>query len=306
MKRLLEWTPAGLYCSEGDFFIDPQRAVSRAVITHAHTDHARPGSRGYLTTEEGAVLLRARFGKRARIESVRYEQPVMMNGVRVSLHPAGHILGSAQVRVEYRGQVWVVSGDYKCVGDPTCAAFEPVRCDVFVSEYTFGRPHFRWPAVADVVEQIVRWWEEARAAGEVAVLETYPLGKTQRMLALLAERVQPLVVSPQAAVFVGAYRRAGVRLPAVKRRAEPGTLVVGGWPQTEALGRHRRAVVTGWAQQPGRLGRYGEVTGFVMSDHADWDGLVGAIRATGAGRVWLMHGTGRELPAWLARHGWNV
>lgn len=306
MSRLLEWTPAGLYCPAGDFYVDPCRGVERAILTHAHSDHARSGSRWYLTTTDGTVLLRTRLGQRARIESVRYRQPVTINGVRVSLHPAGHILGSAQVRIQYRDEVWVVSGDYKLVSDPTCASFEPVRCDVFVSENTFGRSCYRWPPVGEVVEQIVAWWEQARAAGEVAVLETYPLGKSQRLLALLAEQVEPLVVSPAAAPFVGAYRRAGVRLPSVKRRVVPGALVVGGWPRPTELGRHRRARASGWVQQPGRFRRKRETAGFVLSDHADWDGLIRAIRETGADRVWLMHGEGRELACWLTRYGWQV
>lgn len=306
MSRLLEWTPAGLYCPAGNFFIDPRQGVERAVVTHAHRDHARPGCAAYLTTEEGVRLLRVRLGRRVRVESVRYGEPVCFDGVRVSLHPAGHILGSAQVRVEHRGQVWVVSGDYKLAADPTCAPFEPLRCDVFISECTFGRPCFQWPPVEAVVRQIVRWWEEARACGEVAVLDTYPLGKSQRLLALLAGAVEPLVVSASVAAFLPAYRRAGVRWGPVKRRLQPGALVVGGWSQPEHLGPHRRAIVSGWVQQPGRIPRGSDRTGFAISDHADWDGLIRAIRATGAPTVWLTHGTGRELARWLGQNGWDV
>src|SRR5690349_17905297 len=165
MPSLLEATDKGLYCAAGDFYVDPWAPVDRAVVTHAHADHARPGCRAYLTTEKGAIVLRERTGEDASIETLAYGATTDLNGVTVSLHPAGHILGSAQVRVEHRGEVWVVSGDYKTERDLTCDAFEPIRCQTFVTESTFGLPVYRWRAQQEVFDEINAWWRANQARG---------------------------------------------------------------------------------------------------------------------------------------------
>src|SRR5579872_5965471 len=179
---LLDLRADALYCSAGDFYIDPWGAVDRAVVTHAHSDHARPGSRRYLTAGAGEALLRARLGPDVAIQSVAYGEALTLGDVRVSLHPAGHILGSAQVRIEHEGEVWVVSGDYKLAPDSTCAPFEPLRCHTFVTESTFGLPIFRWPAETEVVAAIHSWWRGNQAAGRASLLFAHALGKAQRML----------------------------------------------------------------------------------------------------------------------------
>src|SRR4029453_14767297 len=178
--------PEGLYCPPGDFYIDPWRPVARAVLTHAHGDHARRGSGAYLATAVSAGVLRARLGDDITLQGLDDGQAVAINGVRVSLHPAGHVLGSAQVRVEHRGRVWVASGDYKTVRDPTCTPFELVRCHTFITESTFGLPIYRWPADGEVFDAIRAWWRSNREHGRASVLFGYALGKAQRLLAALA------------------------------------------------------------------------------------------------------------------------
>ncbi|RYG32793.1 DNA ligase-associated DEXH box helicase, partial [bacterium] len=180
---LLRITDCGLYCEAGDFYVDPWRPVPRAVVTHAHSDHARWGMGRYLCSKEGEEVLRIRIGPDAPIDTLPYGGSVTMNGVKISLHPAGHILGSAQVRVEHRGEVWCVSGDYKTEPDPTCTPWEPVRCHTFVTESTFGLPIYRWPDEQAVAKEILDWWRKNQEAGKCSILMGYALGKSQRALA---------------------------------------------------------------------------------------------------------------------------
>ncbi|HJT88673.1 MAG TPA: hypothetical protein VJ732_12475, partial [Bryobacteraceae bacterium] len=178
---LLELRENGLYCAPGDFYVDPWGPVERAVITHAHADHARPGSRAYLASVPGEALLRARVGSDAAIQAVAYGETVSIGSVRVSLHPAGHMLGSAQVRLEHGGEVWVVSGDYKLAPDPTCVPFEPLQCHTFVTESTFALPVFRWPAEVEVLDAIHAWWRANQREGRASLLFAHALGKAQRL-----------------------------------------------------------------------------------------------------------------------------
>src|SRR5918999_6021005 len=210
---LLRTTDHGLFCEAGGFHIDPWLPVDRAVITHAHGDHARWGSRSYLAARAGEGVLRTRLGPAADIRVVDYGQTVDMNGVRVSLHPAGHILGSAQVRVEHGGEVRVASGDYKTDPDPTCTAFEPVRCHTFITESTFGLPIYRWPRETDVMEEINAWWRANVAAGKTSLLLGYALGKAQRLLAGLDPSIGPILTHGAVERMTGVYRDAGVDLP---------------------------------------------------------------------------------------------
>src|SRR5579863_9297811 len=201
---------AGLYCPAGDFYIDPCLPVERAVITHAHSDHATAGSQRYLTARHGDVLLRERVGSDPAIESVAYGEPVTMGGVTLSFHPAGHILGSSQVRLERGGEVWVVSGDYKLAPDPTCRPFEPLRCHTFVTESTFALPIFRWPAASDVVTAIEAWWRCNQEAGKASLLFGYPLGKAQRLLASIDPTIGPIACHGAVERYNRLYRSQGV------------------------------------------------------------------------------------------------
>src|SRR5918997_2399276 len=209
---LLTLTQQGLYCEPGDFFVDPWEPVDRAVITHAHGDHASYGSRAYLTSEAGLGVLRARLDPTASIRGVAYGHTVSLNGVTLSLHPAGHILGSSQVRIVHRGEVWVVSGDYKTDPDPTCTPFEPVRCHTFITESTFGLPIYRWPPQAEAFADINSWWRSNAANGKTSMLYGYTLGKAQRLIAGLDSSIGPILTHGAVERMTAAYREAGVAL----------------------------------------------------------------------------------------------
>lgn len=311
---LIVLRPEGLYCPAGGFHIDPWRPVERAVITHAHSDHARAGHGSYLAAADAGHVLRARLGD-IRLQLLAYGEPVAIGGVRVSLHPAGHVLGSAQVRVEHEGRVWVASGDYKLGADPTCAPFEPVRCDVFITESTFGLPVYRWASSAEVFAQIDAWWRANAGAGRASVLFCYAFGKAQRILAGVDASIGPIVCHGAVELLNAAYRASGVALPrtlsvgevtdrSILRRA----LVLAppsaqGTPWLARFGEYSDAFASGWMQLRGMRRRRALDRGFVLSDHADWPGLQQAIAATGAGRVIVTHGHVDVLVRWLAEQG---
>lgn len=295
--------PEGLYCPAGDFFIDPWRPVARAVITHAHADHARAGHGHYLAAAPAEGVLRARLGAGLPLQTLAYGEALTHHGVTVSLHPAGHVLGSAQVRLAHGGQVWVASGDYKVAPDPTCAPFEPVRCDVFITESTFGLPIYRWRPDAEVFAGINAWWQANAAAGRASLLLCYSFGKAQRILAGVDPSIGPIVVHGAVEPLNRAYRAAGVALPdtlavgevpdkALLKRALvlcPPSAAAGPW--AKRFGEFSDGFASGWMQVRGARRRAGHDRGFVLSDHADWPGLMGAIAATGAQRVIVTHGS---------------
>ena len=318
-RIILQLTDNGLYCAGGDFYVDPWRPVDRAVVTHAHSDHACPGSRTYLTARPGEALLRARVGGEAAIQALDYGEAVTLGGVRVSLHPAGHILGSAQVRIESGGEVWVVSGDYKLEPDPTCAAFEPVACDTFVTESTFGLPIYRWPPEAEVFSEIRSWWAANQQAGKASLLFAYSLGKAQRVLAGLdgppGNGAGPIYTHGAVENFCRLYREAGIALaPTTHAGAAPAAtdwsraLILAppraiGTPWMRRFGPLSTGFVSGWMRIRGARRRRSLDRGFVLSDHADWPGLMSAIRASGASRVWVTHGYRAPVVEWLKQQG---
>lgn len=211
--ELIVARPEGLYCPPGDFYIDPWRPVDRAVITHAHGDHAHRGNRHYLAAAPGAGILRARLGEDIDLQTLPYGARLEHRGVTLSLHPAGHVLGSAQVRLEYHGEVWVASGDYKVEADGTCEPFEPVRCHTFISESTFGLPIYRWQAQARLFADIDAWWRANAAAGRASVLFAYAFGKAQRVLHGIDASIGPLLVHGAVEPLNRVYREAGIHLP---------------------------------------------------------------------------------------------
>lgn len=315
---MLTVTERGLYCAAGDFHIDPWRPVARAVITHAHSDHARAGSGAYLCASDGVGVLRVRLGDRASITGLRYGGTARLNDVQVSFHPAGHVLGSAQIRLERAGEIWVVSGDYKMQADPTCAAFEPVRCHTFVTESTFGLPVYRWPEPVEVFAEINDWWRTNQQQGRASVLLGYSLGKAQRLLAGVDASLGPLFAHAAVCEFLPAYAAAGVALPPVAvatrealRAAGARALVVAppaaeGTGVLNALGDCSTALASGWMLIRGTRRRRGTDRGFALSDHADWPGLLAAIRAGGATRVLVTHGQSGPLVRWLREEGWQA
>ena len=307
----------GLYCPAGDFHIDPWRPVERAIITHAHADHARAGHRDYLGSAEGAALLRARLGS-VDLQVLPWGERVERHGVCVSLHPAGHVLGSAQVRIEHRGRVWVASGDYfvGAAGDhnPSCSAFEPLRCHCFITESTFGLPIYRWRPQAEVLGEINAWWQHNAQAQRPSLLLAYSLGKAQRLLAGIDAATGPVLVHPAVEALNVAYRAAGVALApcrlveAASREELSRALVIAspavhGSAWARRLGGFSDAFASGWMQLRGARRRHGVDRGFVLSDHADWPGLQSAIRATGAERVIVTHGYEAVMVRWLREQG---
>jgi putative mRNA 3-end processing factor len=319
---LIVLRPEGLYCPAGDFHIDPWRPVARAVITHAHADHARRGHGRYLAAAPAEHVLRARLGE-IDLQMLRYGEAVDHFGVRVSLHPAGHVLGSAQVRIEHRGQVWVASGDYYLAGahadpaesNPTCAPFELVRCDCFITESTFGLPIYRWAPQREVYAEIDRWWSANAAAGRASLLLGYSFGKAQRILAGIDAGIGPILVHGAVEPLNRAYRASGVALPPtriateVRDKGELARALVIAPPSvqnsvwTRRFGDYSDAFASGWMQLRGARRRRSVDRGFVLSDHADWPGLQRAIRATGAQRVIVTHGYESVIVRWLAEQG---
>jgi putative mRNA 3-end processing factor len=302
---------AGLFCEAGGFYIDPWGPVDRALITHAHGDHARPGSRAYLCAEPCRALLHRRFGSDLVVESLPYGEALTIGGVRVSFHPAGHILGSAQIRIEGPDDVWVVAGDYKRADDPTCAPFEPLPCDTFVTESTFGLPIYRWDPTAAVIAEILDWWDQNRADGRTSVLFCYSIGKVQRILAELATVTDtPAFVHGMMLPMIEAYREAGISLLPVSSATEQprgrkfaGELVLAplsarGTPWMRRMGDHSDAFASGLMRVRGVRRQRAFDRGFVLSDHADWPALLGTISETGASRVLVTHGHAEPL----ARH----
>ncbi len=279
---------------------DPVLPVDRAIITHAHSDHARPGSHAYLTARPGEALLRARIGDDAAIQSEPYGASIRIGEVSVSFHPAGHILGSSQIRIERAGEVWVVSGDYKLAPDPTCAPFEPLRCHTFVTESTFGLPIFRWSDAAQTVAEIQHWWRDNQQSGRASILFAYPVGKAQRILSALDAGAGPLVFHEPVERVNAIYRAQGIALPLALILASPN---VQGSPWLRRFGPASTAFASGWMRIRGPRRRRSLDRGFVLSDHADWPALLHAIEQSGAETVWVTHGYIAPLVRWLQERG---
>ena len=319
MALMLIESAAGLYCPAGAFHVDPWAPVPRALITHAHGDHARPGMAAYLCAAPTVPLLRRRLGSDAVIESLPYGERRTLGDVRVSFHPAGHVLGSAQIRVEGSEGIWVVAGDYKRAADPTCAPFEPVPCDTFITESTFGLPIYRWDDTADVIADLFHWWQANAGAGRTSVLFCYTLGKAQRVLAELAHLTdREVYIHGMMAGMIDVYRDAGIRMLPVKpvidearsrdRRSFAGELVLAplparGTPWMRRLGDVSDAFASGLMRVRGVRRQRGFDRGFVLSDHADWPALLATVGEMGASRVLATHGYADPLARHLATMG---
>ncbi|MGA4634468.1 ligase-associated DNA damage response exonuclease [Pseudomonas solani] len=307
--------PEGLYCPPGDFYIDPWKPVERAVITHGHGDHARTGNGHYLAAAAGEGILRARLGD-IRLQTLDYGERLDHGGVTLSLHPAGHVLGSAQVRLEYQGEVWVASGDYKTEADGTCAPFEPVRCHCFITESTFGLPIYRWQPQASLFAEIDAWWRANQAAGRASVLFCYAFGKAQRILHGIDASIGPILAHGAMEPLNRVYREAGIALPETRYAGDiprndpllrqalvlaPPSAGSSAWMRR--FGDYSDAFASGWMMLRGTRRRRGVDRGFVLSDHADWPGLLWAIEQSGAERVFVTHGSVNVLVRYLCEQG---
>lgn len=317
--ELLRFTTKGIYCEQAGVYIDPVRRVDKALITHAHSDHAVAGHRHYLATQQTALLLRHRLGKKPLIQGIAYNYPLKINGVTVSFHPAGHVFGSAQIRLEYKGEVWVVSGDYKLINDRISEPFEPVKCHTFVTETTFGMPRFVWEPQETIFHRIYTWWQRNREEGRISVLMGYPLGKSQHLLAFLSEFGGNIYVHNETELINQIIRNAGAKLAAFSiynkhsREEElSGALIIAPpsirkSPWLYNLNNYSLAMVSGWisAKKRPQQTLFGD-SGFALSDHADFPGLLQAVTSTGAERIITMHGYAAQFARSLNEMGFRA
>ncbi len=315
-QPVLIFSDRGIYCPAGDFYIDPWRPVDRALITHGHSDHARAGHGSYLATHAALPVIRHRLGP-ITADGIAYGEARRIGGALVSFHPAGHVPGSAQIRVEVAGEVWVVSGDYKTESDGLAEAFEPTRCHTFISECTFGLPVFRWAPQPVVMAEIANWWASNAAAGKMSILGAYSFGKAQRVMAGLPP-IGPILTHGAVEEVTAILRAQGYALPATTRvtrdvtpKTHPGALIIA---PPSALGSvwagrfapSDEAFASGWMAVRGIRRRRSLGTGFSLSDHADWAGLNAAIEATGAQRVFVTHGYTQPFQRWLAEQDYDA
>ena len=308
---VLTFTPSGIYCPDGDFFIDPSHAVSRALVTHGHSDHAYRGHKSYLCTDAALPVIRHRLG-RITAEGIAYGEPRRIGGVTVSFHPAGHVPGSAQIRVERAGEVWVASGDYKVTDDGLCEAFTPVACHTFITECTFGLPIFRWQPDTAVLQDIAHWWASNAAAGRISVLAAYSFGKAQRLMAGIPPQ-GPIFTHDAVGQITDILRAQGYALPATHPLglqplprdaliiAPPNVL---GSALLGTIGPVSVGFASGWMTLAAR--RRGLDAAFTLSDHADWPGLNAAIKASGATQVFATHGYTKPFRDWLESQGYQA
>ena len=311
---LIEFTEKGLCCPQGQFYVDPWKPVPKAVITHAHSDHARWGHQNYLCHHYTKPLLQLRLGDNP-YESIGWDQTVFLNGVKVSLHPAGHMIGSSQVRIEYNGEVWVVSGDYKTENDGISGAFEPVRCNTFITESTFGLPIYNWKPQAEIYQNIKDWIIGNCEAEKTSVLIAYSLGKAQRLLQPIAETGRRIFLHGAVWNAHQALLSAGWKLPEVERVWQDapkdiyrGHVVIApssaeSSPWIKRFTPYAIGICSGWMQVRGNVRRKNADAGFVLSDHADWKGLLQTIKATTAEKVFVTHGFQSAFSRYLNETG---
>ncbi|UWR00685.1 ligase-associated DNA damage response exonuclease [Rhodobacteraceae bacterium S2214] len=317
MADVLTFTDRGIYCPAGDFYIDPWQPVDRALITHGHSDHARWGMNHYLATAAAAPVMRHRLGD-VSLDTINYAETRQIGGATVSFHPAGHVPGSAQITVTVKGETWVASGDYKTVADGLSEPFEPVRCHAFITECTFGLPIFKWTPEDILTTQINDWWAANKAAGKTSVLGAYALGKAQRLLTTVNADIGPILTHGAIENTNDILRGQGIALPdTIRVTAETnvkdyaGALVLatpsamaGSW--MKKFGPTSTAFASGWMALRGVRRRRGADRGFIVSDHADWDGLNAAIKATGAEKIFATHGYTDAFHKWLREEGYDA
>lgn len=315
-KDLLIFSPKGIYCPRADVFIDPTHPVDKAVITHAHSDHARWGHKHYIAQRQNKEILKLRLGQQIHLTLKEFGESFTINGVRFSFHPAGHIWGSAQVRVEYKGEVWVASGDYKTESDQFSQDFEPIRCHTFITESTFALPIFRWKPQSHTMSAINQWWEQNAREGKTSIICAYALGKAQRVITSVNRDIGPIFVHRAVWNVHQALNQDGANLPDVKYISEavdentnftrslivtPSSAMGPSW--MSKFHPYEVATVSGWMNVRGIKKRRNSGHGYVLSDHADWEGLNWAVRETGAEKIWVTHGYTETYARWLRQQG---
>ncbi|MVZ64638.1 ligase-associated DNA damage response exonuclease [Sphingobacterium sp. DK4209] len=312
--QILEFRPQGIYCKPGKFYIDPWLPVDKALITHGHADHARMGMKSYLCQRYTTPILRIRLGEGIQVQDLDYNEPLNINGVTVSFHPAGHIIGSAQIRIEYKGKVVVVSGDYKLQNDGMSTPFELVRCHEFITESTFGLPIYQWEPVEQLNKQMQDWILRNQSYGKTSVFIGYSLGKAQRIMKAV-EGIADIFVHGSINRLNQAYESVGIQLPtyrSVDLREDlkainqavvilPPSLV--GTNIIKRIPNMAYAICSGWMAVRGARRWRSADAGFAVSDHADWNDLIEVTRGTGAEKVYVTHGQTAVFSKFLNEHG---
>ena len=314
----MELTSKGLYCEKGDFYIDPYRPVDFALITHAHADHARWGHQRYLSTDRTAALMRSRLGTDAIYEEISFDSIREIGEVQVSFHPAGHVLGSAQIKVTDGTETWVVTGDYKVQDDGVATPYETVPCDVLITECTFGLPVYQWKSQAKIMAEIDAWWAENAARDENSVVFAYSLGKAQRVLANLVQLHGPVYCHGAVEKLNQVHEACGIELPErvildsnqKKNELEGGLIIAPPSTQNTTWLRRFRplktAMASGWMTLRGARRRRGSERGFVISDHLDWQELNQVIDQSGAKKILFTHGYTSQCAKWFAEKGYQT
>lgn len=317
-KELLQFTDRGIWCEQADVYLDPWKPVQRALISHGHSDHAHPGMESYLCHHQSVPVLKLRLGENIRVQGIAYGETIQINGVTFSFHPAGHIWGSCQIRVEYRGEVWVFSGDYKVRPDECTDTWEPVLCHTFITECTFGLPVFRFPEADTVYAEINRWWKENREMGRTSILMGYALGKAQRLSMAVDPSIGPVYLHGAVANMNRTLAGAGMALPDfpvfhsdLRRLEREGALIIAppsaaGTPWLRKFHPYATAMASGWMQVRGMRRRMAYDRGFILSDHSDWNELLHAVKATGAERVYATHGYTEIFARYLTELGYDA
>ncbi len=318
MKPLLEFNHIGIFCRAADVYIDPWRSVPRALITHAHGDHARFGMGSYLAQKSTARILQHRLGASITAQGVDYGEQISINGVHFSFHPAGHVAGSSQIRVEHQGEVWVASGDYKVEPDGISESFAPLPCHTFITESTFGLPIFKWRPQQMHAAEINDWWRANRNEGKASVLLAYSLGKAQRVAGMLDTEIGPIFGHGAVQSLCEVISGLGYPLPVVQKippRTEKinfcGAMILAppsaaGTPWMKRFNPYSLAAASGWMMIRGIKRRRGFDRGFAVSDHADFEALNETIAATGAEKVFVTHGYTAAYARWLRERGYDA
>lgn len=316
--QLLEFTNKGIYCPQAGVYLDPWQPVDKALISHGHSDHAYSGHQHYLCTEGAMPVIKHRLYLQGNIETVPYGKQILIHGVKFSFHPAGHIPGSAQIRVEYKGEVWVFSGDYKLQDDGISMPFEPVKCHTFITESTFGLPIYKWKPQSEVFADINTWWLKNQEEGKTSVITGYTLGKSQRILRNVDHSIGKIFTHGAVDSINRILRSQGLQLPEAPRITNDtpkedikGALIICppsavGSPWMRRFLPYSLGVASGWMRLRGTRRRRGADRGFVLSDHVDWDELNKAIAATGAEKVFVTHGYTEIFAQWLRDKGMDA
>ena len=317
-KPLLRLTDKGIYCEQGDFYIDPWRSVEKAIITHAHSDHARSGHSWYLTHRLSEPIMRVRLGFSLRIETMEYHEKRMINGVTISFHPAGHVLGSSQIRLEYKGEVWVASGDYKIEFDGLSHEFEPVKCHHFITEATFGMPVYQWRPQHEIFSDINSWWNENKQNGKVSILLGYSLGKAQRLIWNIEHNIGPVYVHSSIENINEAFLMGGIDLPftqnlndfKMSNKSEGSLILIPPGADYVSLLDSKAdcsiGFVSGWMVFKKSRKQMKTDRNFTLSDHADWNGLLHAIKQTEAEHIYVTHGVNTFFSQYLTEIGYHA